>query len=432
MAEVSFGQLVGNMSSLLSLNLSTDWPNLPVKRAEGVYLYGCDGRRYLDFTSGMAANNLGHRHPTVMQAAREQMDRLVHGAVGVVMYESILRLAHELAKVMPGALDTFFFLNGGSEAVDGALKLARHVTRRPGIICFHGAFHGRTYGATSVTSVKAKMRQHYEPLVGGVYSVPFAYCLRCPYGRRAGACGMECLRAVERLLQQVIAPDQVAAVLVEPVQGEGGYIVPPAAFLKGLRALCDEHGILLILDEVQTGFGRTGGMFAAQTFGVDPDVMVIGKGIASGFPLSAVVAPQKLMQQWTPGSHGTTFGGNPVSCAAALATLQAFEQERVLENVRCQGEYAMGRLQEGLEGVAALGELRGCGLMIGLELVDPDSGLPDGDAAQSVAEKCLDQGLVLYNCGPEGQVVRLIPPLVITRRELDQGLDIVVGALKAL
>jgi len=429
--DISFAALVENMNDLLSASLTDDWPNVPVERAEGIYFFGSDGRRYMDFTSGMATVNVGHRHPEVVKAAKEQIDRLIHGPVGVVMYEPILRLAHELRPALPGGLDAFFFGNSGAEAVEGALKLARYVTERPGIICFYGGFHGRTYGAVSVTTSRAKYRAHYEPLVGAIHPLPFAYCFRCPYGQRRGHCAMECLAAVRLLFDHVIAPAEVAAILVEPIQGEGGYIVPPVEFLRGLRAICDEHGIMLIFDEVQTGFGRTGSMFAAQTFGVDPDVMAIAKGIASGFPLSATVARREVMARWTAGAHGTTFGGNPVSCAAALATLRVFQREGLAEKSRTLGEHAMKRLQAELGGRPAVGEVRGRGLMIGVEFVDPQTGAPDPAAVKRILKQCLDDGLILYPCGTHGQAIRFIPPLVVTRAELDLGLDIFIRAASA-
>lgn len=418
------------MNDLLSVNLTDDWPNVPVDRAEGVYFYGTDGRAYMDFSSGMATANVGHRHPEVVAAAKEQIDRLIHGPVGVVMYEPILRLAHELGKVTPKGLDAFFFSNAGAEAVEGCLKLARFVTGRPGIVCFYGGFHGRTYGAVSVTTSKVKYRKHYEPMVGGVYPVPFAYCYRCAYGQRRGECGLECVEGVRRLFRHAIAPAEVAVILVEPIQGEGGYVVPPPEFLKALREMCDENGILLAFDEVQTGFGRTGSMFAAQTFGVTPDVMAIAKGIAGGFPLSATVARADLMERWTSGSHGTTFGGNPVSCAAGLAVLRVFEKEGLAERSRRLGETALARIGAELGALPGVGEVRGKGLMIGVEFVKPGSTDPDPDKVKQVLRRCLDDGLLLYPCGTDSQCIRFIPPLTISEEELGRGIDILVRAVK--
>ncbi|MCU0488653.1 MAG: aminotransferase class III-fold pyridoxal phosphate-dependent enzyme, partial [Anaerolineales bacterium] len=261
-------------------SLAQDWPMLPVERAEGAYLYTADGRRYLDFTSGIAVTNIGHGHPRVLAAAHAQMDKFSHSSVGITVHEPLLKLTQALAEVTPGNLDMFFFGNSGAEAVEGALKLARYVTGRPGIIAFDGSFHGRTYGAASVTAVKAKYRKHYEPFVPGVYFAPYAYPFRCPLGEDDETVIQWSLDGLQKIFDRQILPSEVAAILVEPIQGEGGYVVPPSGFLPALRRICDEHGILLILDEVQTGFGRTGQMFAAQTFGVQPDILAIAKGIA--------------------------------------------------------------------------------------------------------------------------------------------------------
>lgn len=426
----SFSDLVNDIPQMLAPSLAQDWPKLPVVKAEGAYLHALDGRTYLDFTSGIATTNTGHCHPKVVAAARAQMERMIHGAVGVTIHESVLRLAEALPEVLPEGMDMFFFGNSGAEAVEGAIKLARYVTRRPAIIAFQGGFHGRTYGAASVTSVKARYRLHYEPFVGGVYFAPYADCYRCPYGQPADQCASACLDGVRQLLERVAPPEQVAAMLIEPILGEGGYVVPPPEFLHGLRQICDETGILLIFDEVQTGFGRTGQMFAAQTFGVRPDIMAIAKGIASGFPLSATVASRELMSQWLMGSHGTTYGGNPVACAAALATLEVIEEEGLLENCREQGTYLLESLRQLQSRHPVIGDVRGKGLMIGLDLIVPGSDRePNGEAAQRVLDACLERGLLLYSAGLHGQVVRLIPPLIITREQADQALEILDESL---
>jgi 4-aminobutyrate aminotransferase len=360
------------------------------------------------------------------------MDRLVHGPIGVLLYEPIVRLAEELRGVVPGGLDMFFFGNSGAEAVEGALKLARYVTGRPAVIAFEGGFHGRTMGAASVTSSKSKYRLHYEPLLSSVYFAPYPYCYRCPVGREQGRCGLECLDRLDSMFHHLVDPSQVAAVLVEPVLGEGGYVVPPAGYLKGLRELCDRHGILLVFDEVQTGFGRTGAMFAAQAMGVVPDVMAVAKGIASGLPLGATVAPSRLMKEWSPGAHGTTFGGNPVSCAAALATLAVLREEDLPARARGLGEYALSRLREMADRHPRVGDVRGLGLMIGIEFVDPAGRRPDGELVARVLEECLARGLILYPCGTFNQVIRFIPPLTVSGEDLDAGLEILSQALEAV
>jgi len=418
---------------LLVPSLAEDWPELPAVRAEGVYLYTADGKRYLDFTSGIAVTNVGHGHPRVLAAARQQMEQFSHSAVGLTLHEPLLRLCEELPKVMPPGMEMFFFGNSGAEAVEGALKLARYVTGRPGIIAFEGSFHGRTYGAASVTSVKSKYRNHYEPFVPGVYFAPYAYPYRCPLGSDEASVLEWSLGGLQRIFERLIPPSEVAAILVEPVQGEGGYIVPPAGFLSGLRRICDEHGIMLILDEVQTGFGRTGEMFAAQVFDVRPDIMAIAKGIANGFPLGATVASRSLMKQWLAGSHGTTYGGNPVACAAALAVLEVIREENLLENCSRMG----ARLLEGLRRLQVkypfIGEVRGLGLMVALELVVPGTDKqPDGATAMKVLEGCLQRSLLAYMAGLHGQVIRMMPPLNITQAQVDEALGILDESLGEL
>jgi 4-aminobutyrate aminotransferase len=428
---ISYKDRVARLPEWLAPSLAEDWPNLPVVRGEGAYVVAADGRRYLDFVSGMAACNLGHRHPRVVAAAKAQIDQLIHGPIGVVVYDSILRASEELARITPGDLDMFFWSNSGTEAVEGALKLARYVSGRPAIIGFIGGFHGRSLGAASVTTSNVKYRRHYEPLLPSIYHAPFPYCFRCPYRGGPGCCD-DPLVSLDRLFRHVVAPEEVAAMIVEPILGEGGYVVPPDDFLPRLRALCDRHHILLIFDEIQTGFGRTGEMFAAQTFGVTPDILVLSKSIASGFPLSVVAAPPALMRRWTAGAHGTTFGGNPVACAAAVATMEVFREERVLDNVRDRSREAFGRLRALAEGSPIIGDLRGRGLMIGLEFVDPRSGEPDGACVRRMLERCLERGLLLYPAGYAGHVLRFIPPLNVTAAELAGGLDILEGVVRDL
>jgi 4-aminobutyrate aminotransferase len=423
--------LVGSVTKRLAPSLAEDWPKLPATHAEGVYLYTAEGKRYMDFISGIAVANLGHNHPRVNAAAKEQMDKLVHSAVGVVLTEPLLRLTEKLPEVMPPGMDMFFFGNSGAEAVEGALKLARYITRRPVTIAFEGSFHGRTYGVASATSVKSKYRLHYEPLLPGVYFAEYAYPYRCPVGEDPQQVVDWSLRSLQRIFDRYAPPSEVAAILVEPVQGEGGYIVPPRGFLAALREVCDHHGILLILDEVQTGFGRTGEMFAAQVFDVRPDILAVAKGIANGYPLSATVASEELMSRWLPGSHGTTFGGNPVACAAALATQEVIQEENLLDNCRRLG----ARMLEAFSGFQAeydfIGEARGLGLMVAMEMVVPGKDKrPNPEVATQVLEGCLQAGLLGYMAGLHGQVVRFMPPLNVTEAQVDQALDVIAAALE--
>jgi len=432
-AEFDYLEAVAQVRQRLAPSLAEDWPLLPAVRAEGAYLYTADGRRYLDFTSGIAVTNLGHGHPKVLAAAREQMEKFSHSAVGITMHEPLLRLVEALPEVLPSGMNMFFFGNSGAEAVEGAIKLARYVTGRPGIIAFEGGFHGRTYGAASVTSVKAKYRNHYEPFVPSVYFAPYAYPYRCPLGEDEESVLAWSLGGLQKVFERLILPSQVAAILVEPVQGEGGYIVPPRGFLQGLRQVCDQHGILLILDEVQTGFGRTGQMFAAQTFGVQPDIMSIAKGIANGFPLGATVASRELMSQWKAGSHGTTFGGNPIACAASLATLEVIREENLLENCRVMGERFLEGFRQLQGEYPMIGEVRGVGLMVAMELIVPGSDkTPNPEAATQILENCLQRGLLGYMAGLFGQVIRFIPPINVTAEQVDEALTILDDSLEAI
>ncbi len=427
---LSYKELLGKVKTNLAPSLAEDWPELPAVRAEGVYLYTEDGREYMDFTSGIGVTNLGHNHPKVLNAAIEQMKKFSHSAVGITLHEPLLRLTEVLPTVMPEGMDMFFFGNSGSEAIEGALKMARYVSGRPGIIAFTGGFHGRTFGAISVTSVKSKYRKHYEPFVPGIYFADFANVYRCPIGDTPEKAVAWSTASIEKIFKHYIAPSEVAAMLVEPVQGEGGYIFPPAEFLIELRRICDEHGIFLIFDEVQSGFGRTGQMFAAQTYSVRPDIMAVAKGIANGFPLSATVASRDIMSRWLPGAHGTTFGGNPVACAAALAVQEVMKEENVLENCRKMGTLFLDGLKKLQTSHPFIGDVRGKGLMIALEIVKPDgSKTPDGEKAMAILQKALEHGLVGYMAGQVGQVIRLIPPLVITEHQINRALEIMELAM---
>lgn len=426
----SFSDLLARISELLAPSLARDWPNLPVARAEGMYLYDPDGRRYLDFTSGLAVMNVGHCHPRVVEAAREQIGRMIHSAVGLTQVESLLRLADELTKVLPPGMETFFFSNSGSEAIEGALKLARYATHRPGFIAFWGGFHGRTLAAAALTTSKGKYRAHYEPLLPSVYFANYPYCYRCPVGRQPETCYLECMDSLDTLFTRAIAPAEVAGIIVEPIQGEAGFVTPPVEFLHRLRRICDEHGILLIFDEIQTGFGRTGQMFAAQTFDVQPDIMAIAKSIGSGFPLSVVAASRALMQKWGPGGHSTTFGGNPVACAAGLATLQVIREENLLKNARQVGARLLAGAKALQQKYPIIGDVRGIGLMVGLEFVVPGpEKQPNPQVVQAVLEECLSRGLLLYSAGLYSHVIRIFPPLIVNQAQVDEALQILDDSL---
>lgn len=400
------------------------------KKGSGIYVEDINGRKYMDFTSGLATVNIGHNHPGVVEAIKRQAEDFIHSGC-IFYYESLIALAEKLREVTPAGIDMFFFSNSGAEAVEGALKLARFSTGRQGVIAFTGGFHGRTFGAMSLTTSNIRYRKKYQPFVPSVYHSPYPYCFRCFFGQRPGACSMDCNVYLERLFKHLITPEEVACVIVEPVLGEGGYVVPPSGFLQRLRELCDRWNILLVLDEVQAGMGRTGKWFASEHFAVVPDIMTIAKGIASGMPLSAVAAKKEIMQMWPKGAHGTTFGGNPVSCAAAVATIGIIEREELLDRALQTGGHAMARLKSIQQRYPSIGDVRGLGLMIGIEFITA-SGEPDTVGLNKVIGHCLEKGLVLLDCGVDKNIIRLAPPLVVKTEEIDAGLDIFEGALAAV
>ncbi len=395
---------------------------ITVASAKGIYVYSSTGHKYTDFSSGLAVLNIGHNHPRVLEAVRNQLLHCTHTG-GIYYNETTVAAAEHLVSITPGGLDMLFFSNSGAEAVEGALKLARHVTGRQGIISFTGAFHGRTLGALSVTTSSARYRKNYHPLLPSVYQVPYPYCFRCAFRCDKSACGLYCLDYLKDYLERVISPEEVAAIIIEPVLGEGGYFPAPARFISGLRELCSRHGILMIADEVQSGMGRTGKWFAVEHYGVTPDILTVAKGIASGFPLSAVVSTPELMNKWPSGAHGTTFGGNPVSCAASMATMEVMRDESLLEKSSATGGAALSRLREFGDGHPLIGSVRGYGYMIGIEFVH-ENGDPNGEACQKVLDYCLKKGLILIGCGLERNVIRFIPPLIATENEIEEGLDI--------
>lgn len=397
------------------------------QRAEGCYVYDQDGAAYLDFTCGIGVTNTGHCHPRVVEAIRKQAGLLLHGQVNIIYHQPLLDLVGELRQIVHPSLDGYFFSNSGAEAVEGALKLARQATGRPNVIVFQGSFHGRTVGTMSLTTSKTIYRAGYQPLMPGVFVAPFPYAYR--FGWDDETTSRWCLEELEFLLNTQTAPGETAAILIEPVMGEGGYVVPPASFLRGLRQVCDQHGILLIADEIQSGFGRTGKWFAQEHFGLVPDIMTVAKGIASGLPLSGVFSRMELMQKWIPGSHGGTYGGNAVACAAAVATIQAMKAEGMVENARARGEQLMTGLRHLQEEFPAIGDVRGLGVMIGTEFRTADR-KPDKATAKAVAHACLDRKLMLLTCGPWDNTIRWIPPLVVKPEQIDEGLRIFRAALE--
>ncbi len=405
-------------------HMSPVWTRLfhfVAERAEGSYIYTDDGRKLLDFTCGIGVTNTGHCHPRVVEAIREQAGLFLHAQANIVIHQPMLRLIAELRQIVPPSIDGFFFSNSGAEAVEGAVKLARAVTGKPNIIVFSGSFHGRTAGTMALTTSKTIYRAGYGPLPSGVFVAPYPYPLRLGMSEEQAA--QYALEQVEYLLASQTAPEETAAILIEPILGEGGYVVPPASFLKGLRELATRHGILLILDEVQSGFGRTGTWFALEHFGIVPDIMTVAKGIASGLPLSGVFSPLDLMKKWQPGSHGGTYGGNAVACAAAVATIQAIREENMLANATQRGAQLMAGLRALQERYPQIAEVRGKGLMIATEfLVDgrPKAAKPLVKRVIQAAER---RGLLLLSCGTYDNVIRWIPPLNVTSAQVEDALD---------
>ncbi|HEX5589320.1 MAG TPA: aminotransferase class III-fold pyridoxal phosphate-dependent enzyme [Candidatus Limnocylindrales bacterium] len=398
----------------------------------GHRLYDTAGRPHLDFANGIAVTALGHVHPAVTAAIHAQVDRLIGPTGAIGFAEPVVRLVDRLAATLPEPLDSIFLLNSGSEAIDGAMKLARRVTGRPAIIAFQGAFHGRTYGATSLTSSSPNYRHGYEPLVPSIYVAPFPLVWR-EFDGDEGRASEVSLARLQTMLTSVVPAASVAAIFIEPVLGEGGYLPAPAPFLRGLRELCDEHGILLVADEVQSGYGRTGRMWAFEHAGIVPDVVTIAKAIANGLPLSAIAARRELHDRWGKGAHGTTYGGNPVACAAALAVLDTIEREGLVANAAARG----AELTAGLVRLAAeddrIGDVRGPGLMIGVEFVsDKATKAPDGALVDRLVARSADLGLLVLSCGPQHQVVRLIPPLDVSAAEVSEALELFGEALRTV
>jgi 4-aminobutyrate aminotransferase len=398
------------------------------EKGVGSYLYDMNGDAYLDFSSGIAVNNIGHCHPKVVEAVQKQVAELMHTSV-VTHYKGYIELATKLAEICPGRLDSVFLSNSGAEVVEGAVKMARYVSLRPCIINFRGSFHGRTIFATALTTSKGMYREGYEPQSGPIYTAPFPYVYRSNHKDNPEACVDECMKEIDLMFNQIVAPEQVAAFLVEPMQGEGGYLPPPVSFLKRLRELATRHGILLIVDEVQTGFGRTGKMFCTEHANVEPDIMLMGKGIAGGMPISAFITRKEIAEKWPPGKHGSTFGGNPVSCAAALASIKVIEEEKLAERAARLGKEILDQLRTALAGIPQVGDVRGLGMMIGVELIEKDGG-PSHDLAEAVVEKCFQNKLIVLQCGWRGHVLRLIPALNIKEDELKKGMEIIINIIK--
>lgn len=404
---------------------------LVAKSASGCYLTDVKGDTYLDFVQGIAVNAMGHNYPPIVKAIQEQAGNLVNASFNLVNYESTLKLAKGLAEVAPAGLTSIFFSNGGAEATDSALKLSMSYSGRSAVIAFMGSFHGRTVGATSITGSNSKYRKHYNPLMGSVYFAPYPSKDLCPEGMDARQRAEYCLWELEKLLKYVVYPEDVACIYMEPVMGEGGYVVPDSSFVQGVRKICDEHGILLVFDEIQSGYGRTGKMWASQHFDVIPDIMTVGKAIAGGLPMSAVLSTPEIMSKWPVGTHGTTFGGNPCAGAAGCVVLEQFRDGKLLEHVNEMGVYLKEKLYALQKKYACISDVRGIGLMIAIEFSHED-GSPAPDIWQKVKAGCLERKMLTLNCGVHGNGMRFATPLNVKKEEIDQGVSILEESIAAL
>jgi 4-aminobutyrate aminotransferase len=409
--------------------------NLEIERGEGSWLITRTGERYLDYSSGIGVTNTGHAHPRVAAAIAAQAAKLIHGQQNIVYHEPGLRLHERLRHVLPGEGWGAFLSNSGAEAIEAAVKLARIATGRPVVIGFRGGYHGRTAQTMALTTAKDVYRGHFEPLPGSIYHTAYPYCYRAAGGGHdPAACTCDWEAQLDLTFHQLIYPEHVAAIIIEPVLGEGGYVVPPPGFLPRLREITRQHGIMLIADEVQTGYGRTGRFFAVEHWAVEPDILVMAKGIASGLPLSGLLAKRELIEAWPPGTHGGTYGGNVVSCAAANATLDVIEDEHLVENAAARGAQFLAGLRSLARAHPAIGDVRGLGLMLALEFIEPGRGdgrTPNPNLTKRVLAEALDRRLIVLSAGTYANVVRIIPPLVTTAAEVDLAISLLGESLAA-
>ncbi len=413
----------------ISPSYTRDYP-MVARRGSGMWVEDVDGNTFLDFAAGIAVVSTGHCHPEVVRAIERQAAMLIHMSGTDFYYPLLTQVAEKLAALAPGnSPKRVCFGNSGAEAMEAAMKLARYHTRRHRFIAFLGCFHGRTFGSLSLTASKAVQRNGFGPLLPGVSHVPYPNPYRCPRGHTPEGCRCAGIEEIEALFRTAVPPEEVAAIVVEPIQGEGGYVVPPANFLPELRRLTERHGILLIFDEVQCGMGRTGKMWACEHSGTVPDILITAKGIASGLPLSATIARADVMD-WPPGSHASTFGGNPVACAAALETIRLIE-DKYRENAARMGEYLLERLKDGPGRHPLVGDVRGKGLMIGVELVkDRKTREPHPEARQKVLRRAFEQGLLLLGCGES--TLRLMPPLIVEKEHADLAVEVIERCLEEI
>jgi 4-aminobutyrate aminotransferase len=421
------GKIIKTDDQFVSPSYTRGYPCV-AERGRGMILEDVDGNEFLDFCAGIAVCSTGHCHPEIVRAIQGQAAKLIHMSGTDFYYQVQSDLAKKLNALAPGKhKNRVFFTNSGAEAVEAAIKLARYKTGRTRLVSYIGAFHGRTIGALSLTGSKVIQKQGFSPLLQGVTHIPYPYCYRCQFGRKRGSCNLECFAYLEGILfQKTVPPSEVAAIFIEPVQGEGGYIVPPREYLTRLQAMTRKHGILLVADEVQSGMGRTGKMFACEHFGFEPDIICLAKGIASGLPLGAIISKKEIMD-WPPGSHASTFGGNPVACAAALKTIELLEGG-LLANTVTMGEYLMKGLRRLQKKHPCIGDVRGKGLMVGAEIVkDRVSKEPDPKLRERIVDTAFYRGLLILGCGPNS--LRFSPALIVEKQHIDCCLEIIDGII---
>jgi 4-aminobutyrate aminotransferase/(S)-3-amino-2-methylpropionate transaminase len=418
-------------SSAVPRGLSHATP-IYVAKTEGAILEDVDGNRYIDFAGGIGCLNTGHRAPGVLKAIERQLDKFLHTCVQVTPYESYIRLAERMNQVTPGKFPKkTLFVSTGAEAVENAVKIARAATCKPGIIAFEDAFHGRTMMALSLTSKTHPYKAGFQPFPGEVYRIPYAYCYRCSYSLKYPSCDLYCARHLEDTFKRVVAQEGVAAVIAEPVLGEGGFVAPPQDYFRTLIDICHKNGVLFIADEVQSGFGRTGALFASERYGIEPDIIVTAKSIGGGLPLAAITGRAEIMDAPGPGGLGGTFAGNPVACEAALAVLDMFEQQDLNARANELGDHFQKRAREWQKRWPMIGEVRGLGAMQALELVQsPDKREPGADETKQITQYCYEHGVITISAGSYGNVIRLLMPLVITDAQMTEALDVLEGALK--
>ncbi|OQA81332.1 MAG: 5-aminovalerate aminotransferase DavT [bacterium ADurb.Bin243] len=424
-------KIIGVDEKFVSHSYTRDYP-MVARRGAGAFVEDPDGNVFLDFSAGIAVCSTGHCHPEIVEVIKKQTEELIHMSGTDFYYETQVNLSEKMSKIVPienSSADNpvmSFFGNSGAEAIEAAIKIARNKRRRPRMMAFIGAFHGRTMGALSLNGSKIRHHEYFHPLLPGVVHAPYAYCKRCPYGAKYPGCKLECVEFIKKtLMAKIISPDDISCLIMEAVQGEGGYVVPPVEFVKAMRDLTREHGILLAIDEVQSGMGRTGKMFAIEHFGVKPDIMAIAKGIASGLPLSITCASRDVMN-WKPGAHASTFGGNPVACAAANKTIELLENG-ILADVNAVGEYLKTKLLAMQEKYEFIGDVRGLGLMQAIEIVDNKKDFnPDAELRDKILHAAFAKGLIILGCGPNS--VRFAPPLIVTKEHI----DMVCGVLESV